>query len=149
MKRFHLVFIAIMCFFIAACGQSDAKDSHGNGISLKDYSGKWVLINYWATWCNPCVKQLATLENIATTHNKTVAVLGVNFNGLPDETLNQVAKDNHITFPLLSTFPLVKINQTQVSDVPVTFVLDPQGKLVATLKGPQTEQAYLTAIHAQ
>lgn len=114
---------------IGACDRSsDARDSKGNPIRLSDYQGKWVIINYWATWCEPCLEEMPALDKLYRHHSNNLVVLGVSQDALSNPELLKTEKKMAIHYPLLSTFPLEKIGIKNISVLPTTFILKPKRK---------------------
>ena len=131
-----------------ACSRGvDARDCHGQAIRLDDYQGKWVFINYWAVWCKPCLTEIPALEKLYQTHKDKIVVLGVSYEALSNRNIRAIAKKLGATFPMLSSFPMEKLGTNNISVLPMTFILDPHGKLYKALKGPQSAQDFLTAIN--
>lgn len=108
--------------------------------------GKWLVVNYWAEWCGPCLTEMPELDKFYREHKKDVLVLGVNYEKWPANALNTFAEKFNISFPLLSDFPREKYRFGATSTLPVTFIISPQGKLVATLNGPQKTEDLLKII---
>lgn len=138
--------IVFLTFLVACSSQPDAKDSQGNAIRLSDYKGKWVVINYWATWCKPCLKEMPALNDLYRNNKSKLVVLGVSYDTLTNTEINTVVKKYAIQYPMLSTFPIDKLGVTHLSVLPLTFIINPAGKLIKTLKGPQTEAQFRKAI---
>ena len=113
---------------------------------LSDYKGKWIVINYWATWCKPCLKEMPALNDLYRNNKNRLVVLGVSYDKLTNEEINDVVKTRSIQYPMLSKFPMDKFGVARVSILPITFIINPEGKLVKTLKGPQTEAQFRQAI---
>lgn len=65
-------------------------------------------------------------------------VLGVNFDALPHAEIEKFTKPMHLQFPLLSQFPIEKFEIKDIPSLPVTFLINPKGRLQRTLYGPQT-----------
>jgi len=148
MKRIfkYCVPIVFLVFLVACSSQPDAKDSEGNAIRLSNYKGKWVVINYWATWCKPCLKEIPALNDLYRKNKSKLVVLGVSYDKLTNTEINDVVKKLSIQYPMLSSFPIDKLGITQLSVLPITFIINPEGKLTKTLKGPQTETQFRKAI---
>lgn len=140
-----LTFI-ILLICLSSCHKApDTIDSNNNPVYLSEYKDKWMVINYWATWCKPCLMELPELNAFHAQYGNKVAVLGVNFDGLPNTDIKHFADRLHLTFPLLSNFPGKKFGIDDISSLPVTFIINPQGKLFKTLYGPQTHKSLLSA----
>ena len=147
MKKIFLSVMLILACLGSGCNkQPDAVDSQGNRLSFSDYRGKWLVVNYWATWCKPCLTELPELNALYSAYADKLVVLGVSFDHLPAAEIQQFAQPLHLKFPLLSQFPTEKFGIKDIPTLPVTFLISPQGKLAQTLYGPQTEASLLTAM---
>jgi thiol-disulfide isomerase/thioredoxin len=104
---------------------------------------QWNVINYWAIWCKPCREEIPELNQLNQIDN--VVVLGVNFDGKVDEALISDAVDLGIAFDIIDD-PASSLNISRPSVLPTTLVLSPEGALVATLVGPQTEESLMAYI---
>lgn len=144
LKIFLRSLLAVSFVSLAACHET--RDSHSNSIKMSDYKGEWVIINYWATWCKPCLKELPELNNIFMIYKNKVMVLGVNYDQLSNEEINKFADKLGITFPVMRSFPIKKYGVTEINTLPVTFIISPEGKLVKTLLGPQTRESLEAAM---
>lgn len=148
MRRFKLCFwfLFISLSLLGACSYPDSHDSTGKKISVSDYKGKWVVLNYWASWCKPCMVELPELNQLYKKYNNQVMVLAINFDSLPDVEINNFAQSLQLDFPLLSQFPKEKWGIAEIPTLPVTFLISPEGKLTATLYGPQTQASLAQAM---
>lgn len=104
----------------------------GETVSLSDFRGEWVLLNFWATWCPPCVKEMPYLEEIAGTRD--VRVLGVNFNE-DEATTREFVSEHGITFPILMDPDDVTLLVYGVRGLPRTFAIAPDGSIAASFVG--------------
>lgn len=135
--------LALFTLFLLGCQQKtniDTYDSKGNTVRLSDYRGKWVIINFWATWCSPCLTELPELNKLYQKYNDKLVVLGVNFDQLANTDIQAFAQKQALHFPLLSQFPLNKLGIKNVQTLPMTVVINQQGKVIQILHGPQTEK---------
>ncbi len=105
----------------------------GETVSLSDYRGKWVLVNFWATWCPPCVKEMPYLQKIAGTRNNIV-VVGINLKE-STETVAKFAADYNITFPVLFNPDDTTLRVYQARSLPRTFVITPDGNIALRVIG--------------
>src|SRR3954453_13130244 len=107
----------------------------GSG-SLKQYRGKVVLLNFWASWCPPCVKELTLLER---THKQMTSkggvVVGINTRDASEDALKFVDRF-HLTFPSLRDGPGDFAEKWGLTGYPETFVLDRKGEIAAARRGP-------------
>ena len=104
---------------------------------------QWNVINYWAIWCKPCREEIPELNQLNQIEN--VVVLGVNFDGKVGEALISDAVDLRIAFDIIDD-PASRLNISRPSVLPTTLLLSPEGKLVATLVGPQTAESIMAHI---
>lgn len=145
-RKWALIFSSVLfSLLLTHCSKPDAHDSEGRPIRLADYHGKWVVINYWATWCEPCLQELPELNKFYRHYSDRAVVLGVSFDSLPSAEIQQLATRLALQFPLLSSFPLEKLGVASVTTLPITFVIAPDGRLQETLHGPQTQASLAKA----
>jgi peroxiredoxin len=117
-------------------------DLHGKAWNLKDLRGKVVLVNFWATWCPPCRKEMPDLEALYLQfQDQGFVVLAIS-----DEdasTVNPFLAERTITYPVLLD-PGRKVNeQFQIEGIPKSFVYDRSGKLVAQSIDMRTQRQFL------
>jgi peroxiredoxin len=118
------------------------KDLSGKTWTFSELRGKVVLVNFWATWCPPCRKEMPDLETLYTRFgSKGFVVLGIS-----DEETAEVEpfiRDHKISFPVLLD-PSRKVNELfVVQGIPKSFVYDRQGKLVAQSIDMRTQKQFL------
>ena len=89
---FSLVLLALIC----GCSQPDIRDTNGQGYRFDDLLGKTLVINYWAVWCAPCVKEIPELVKLAENHDD-VLVFGVNFDMPDPKTMSKQIDDLNIS----------------------------------------------------
>jgi thiol-disulfide isomerase/thioredoxin len=104
----------------------------GESVSLDELRGKWVLINFWATWCLPCVEEMPYLNQVAATRDK--AVLGVNFKESADQAA-AFAADHGIQFPILLAPDEITLLVYGVRGLPRTIVVAPDGTIAGRFAG--------------
>jgi peroxiredoxin len=140
MKQKSLYWLILVLLLLGCKPTADLQDSQGNSLYLSAYKGKWLVINYWATWCHPCLNELPELNALYQQHKNTLMVIGVNFDGLPNAEIRRFAQPLHLTFPLTSQFPLNKFGiKEDIASLPMTFLISPHGRLEKTVYGPQTQ----------
>jgi len=117
-------------------------DLNGKSWTLKDLKGKVVLLNFWATWCPPCRKEIPDLETLY----RRFGPQGLVILGIDDEEAEKVKPfiaQQGITYPVLLD-PGRKVNTLfQIEGIPKTFVYDREGKIVAQSIDMRTQRQFL------
>jgi thiol-disulfide isomerase/thioredoxin len=113
-------------------------DTRGAAHVLKDYRGKWLVLNVWATWCAPCIHEMPELQAFSRARGDAV-VLGVAADGADARRLTRFAASLGVSYPLVAGDPAL-LARLQVRAYPTTLVFNPQGKLAATREGRITRQ---------
>jgi thiol-disulfide isomerase/thioredoxin len=147
MKRLALIALLLIA---AACspdgrGDPDADPFYapdfmlttldGQTVTLSDLRGRWVIVNFWATWCPPCVAEMPALQRIAVAEADRLIVLGINLR--EDEPDVRAFIDAHaITYPILLRPGDRVVIDYLVTGLPQTLVIDPAGEVVLRTFGP-------------
>jgi len=140
-----LVFVAAM--FVLSPALPDAVDFTLQGLdgkpySLSDYRGKWVIVNYWATWCPPCLEEIPDLIDFHEKHKDSDAVvLGVDYEEVNADYLREFVDSHFMSYPVLLMSPDSTTELGPVLGLPTTYIISPTGELVARQEGPVTGAA--------
>jgi thiol-disulfide isomerase/thioredoxin len=121
------------------------KNSDGQLRKLRDYKGKIVLMDFWATWCAPCVQSQPKLQSIQEKY-KDVVVLGMDYNDQENVDLNKYKLRKKLNYEMIMNAE--KIGAVyKVVGLPTVYVIDPTGKIIhAGLGYGEREEAQLTAV---
>ncbi|TDL91938.1 redoxin domain-containing protein [Vibrio vulnificus] len=104
------------------------KTLDGKQVELSDYKGKKVMLNFWATWCPPCKKEMPDMEKYTQQVGDDVVVLAVNID--PENDVQAFVEDNGITFtiPLDSQSAKNPVNERyKILSIPTTYFIDKEG----------------------
>jgi thiol-disulfide isomerase/thioredoxin len=117
----------------------DGKDAQSKQQRLVDYRGKWVLVNFWATWCPPCQEETPDLIALHKAHKDTdLVVIGVAL----ESTRTAVAefvKKYAIPYPIIyGSYTLAEAEVGKVEALPTTYLYDPKGEQVIFQEGGLT-----------
>ena len=133
--------IQLFCLLILfACQKNDIEVFNGSNTNFDKLEGNWIVINYWADWCAPCIKEIPELNEFAD-ENKDIFVFTFNFDHLDQEDLAPIAKKFNIDVPSLVTHPRDIWGIQTPPAVPATFFINPNGELSLSLFRPQTKDA--------
>ena len=103
------------------------KDMNGATVSLADYKGKVILLNFWATWCGPCKIEIPEFIRAYQAHkDKGFVVLGVSIDDTPDQ-LKQFAAQWKVNYPMLLNDESVEQAYGPIYGVPVSFFIGRDG----------------------
>jgi peroxiredoxin len=102
-------------------------DLDGNTVSLTDFRGQGVLLNFWASWCGPCRTEMPYLQEIHEQWSYLgIAVLAVNLEE-SQTTVNNFVTDNNLTFPVLLDTQAEVAKMYSISAIPTTVFIDKDG----------------------
>ena len=136
--------IQLFCILVlVSCQRNDIEVFNGPNTNINDLNGNWVLINYWADWCAPCIKEIPELNDFAA-ENKDIKVYTFNFDELEIDDLKPIAKRFNIKVPSLVTHPRDIWGIATPPAVPATYFINPNGEIAVSLFRPQTKDSLNT-----
>ena len=115
-------------------------DLDGKPVSLSDYRGKWVIVNFWATWCPPCLEEIPDFVDLYEENRDSIMVLGVNYEEVNEEYLREFVDSHMMSYPVMRMDPLPVTPLGPVLGLPTTYIISPQGERVARQEGPVTRE---------
>ena len=152
--RFHIR-LFILSLLIGVTGPTIAeeqadyqlKDLDGVVHKVSDLKGKWLVMNFWATWCPPCIKEMPELESFYQNHPDTAEVWGVSFEMTDPSDIKSFVESLNVTYPILGNGQEPKTGYGTVKVLPTTFIIDRDGKFLHRFEGPITEQDIVEVIN--
>ncbi|KGA94664.1 TlpA family protein disulfide reductase [Leptospirillum ferriphilum] len=146
-KNFFLISgLAIICLislpagFLSRAAADNSQpfrlhDVYGHVIELSAFKGKWVLLNFWATWCGPCLKEIPSLEKLESREASRVVILGVSESLDGKKKLLEFILKHKMTYPVLIDGLGRVADAYRVHGLPYSVLIDPQGRISWTIEG--------------
>lgn len=129
-------------------------NENGKQMSLNDLKGKVVLVNLWATWCGPCIKEMPDLSKVSDElKDKNFRMLGMNiFQQEGSKKVEDFLKTNPVTYTVLDGNREVvdafsEASGSNIEAVPTTFIIDKDGKIAETIVGARPKEVFLSTIN--
>lgn len=147
---FKLSLFVLIMFNFVSCTNTSTQflTVDDQQLDLSQEHGKWLVVNYWTTWCNSCIKNIGVLDQLKKRlKNKNVQVVSINYDFPSKKQLKKLVKHFHIEYPVLLRDPAEQLNLGHVYILPTTFVINPQGHIVAKLKSIRNVDTILRYIH--
>ncbi len=123
--------VAVTAFIVFAAGPAlafDLVDTQGKRHRLADYQGRWVVLNFWATWCVPCLQEIPEIAAFSRAHPRVV-VIGVAMDAENAARVKQFAKKTGHDYPLVLADEGVQKQLGDPRALPTTRIYDPSGKV--------------------
>ena len=116
-------------------------DTDGKTHTLSGYKGKWVLVNYWATWCPPCLEEIPDLIAMHGNKKNNIVVIGIALDYRTTKQVTDFAEGLLVNYPIVLGNPQVVNQIGPVQGLPTTYLFNPDGKMVAQQVGAITREA--------
>ena len=133
------IVVCVLAVVAAGCEpQPRLRFADGSVQAVDAWRGSWLVINYWAEWCAPCWEEVEELNALNEDGVLSAAVIGVNFDRLEGEALQQLIARMGIRFPVALDDPRAIWAYDLPQALPMTVIIDPDGSLRGQFQGPQT-----------
>ena len=142
MKRYLSMLLLLFVLPLAATAVDMPLTAvNGSKVNLNQYQGRWLVVNYWATWCPPCIVEMPELQSFHDEHvDKGAMVIGINAENISKQRLVTFLDDYFITYPNFVAGPTQQSELGLIPGLPTTFMVSPEGEVVARQVGPVTRE---------
>lgn len=125
------------------------EDLSGKEVSLEDFEGKTVLLNFWATWCPPCRKEIPDLINLYKNQQENdIVVIGLSVDKRVSEAqLKKFVSEYEINYPVLDgSDAKIDADYGGIRGIPTTFLIDKKGQIRHKWVGPRTREQFMNEV---
>ncbi len=142
MKFYPSRWLAAMLFWLVAISAHafSLTDTDGRTHRLADYKGKWVLVNFWATWCPPCLEEIPDLVALYENKKNNLMVIGVALDYRNPKQVADFAQAMQVSYPIVLGTSKAISQVGPVEGLPTSYLYNPAGKLVAHQVGGITKE---------
>jgi thiol-disulfide isomerase/thioredoxin len=139
---FYLLALGLMLSLASPLRAADfsVTDTTGKVHKLSQYKGNWVLVNFWATWCPPCLEEIPDLIALHDNKKNKLVVLGIAMDYRSPEQVKDFADSMLVSYPIILGDRKIAAQIGTVDGLPTTYLYNPQGKLVAHQLGAVTRE---------
>ncbi|SNX59475.1 Thiol-disulfide isomerase or thioredoxin [Nitrosomonas ureae] len=133
-NKFSLLILKIVLLLSFQVQAFQFKDATGELHNLEDYKGRWVLINFWATWCAPCLKEIPDLISLYQ-DRKDIMIIGVAMDYSDPQEIMSFVRSLSINYPIVLGDRKIASQLDEISLLPSTYFYDPDGNPAARQLG--------------
>jgi thiol-disulfide isomerase/thioredoxin len=126
----------------------EMRDISGNMVSTASWSGKVVLLAFWATWCPPCRAEIPALIDLQTRYKDKLQIVSISEDDDPPEKILKFVQQKGINYPVVMATPALIDKYGGVPALPTTFVIDTHGRVVQKHMGLRSNDDYEREIKA-
>ena len=132
-RQIIILFIVIL----GGCSRPDFSLLSGQTVRLAEYDNKWIIINYWAEWCKPCLEEVPELNKFYEKVDGKILFYSISYDKETNDALAEQKKRYGINYPVIATEPAPQINIPRPNALPANFLIAPDGTTYGPVLGPQ------------
>jgi len=137
----------LLCSAVSLAAEFSFEDMQGKTHRLSDYRGKWVLVNFWATWCPPCLSEIPELNSLHDAHHdKDLVVIGIAMDYRSSKSVANFAEAHKISYPLVLGNHKIARQIGDLEVMPTSYLYAPNGEQVSYQEGEVTRESVETYI---
>lgn len=122
-------------------------DLEGNSLTLSDFKGKVIILNFWATWCPPCRREIPDFVHLYEKYNEQgLVIIGVNLDRGDSRAVKQFSENYKINYPIVLGNVDVTQDYRGIRGIPTTFVIDRNGDIEEKYVGYQPRATFEIAV---
>ena len=124
-------------------------DTEGQTLTLADFRGKPVLLNFWASWCGPCASEMPAIQAAYEQYGDQIQFVAVNMTGMGGETETSalsLIQQNNYTFPVYFDVDSSAAVAFGVTSIPQTYLIDAEGNIIGGLRGAMSDNVLAEGI---
>jgi len=119
------------------------KDLSGKSVSLSDFAGKMVILDFWATWCPPCRAEMPDFIKLYNEfRQRGLVIVGIAADQGGQQVVEQFVKENQVNYPILMYDMKVISDYGGISGIPTTFIINKKGEIVSQFVGYRDENVF-------
>ncbi len=151
-KIISLSILALLMIGLTSCSGGSSlpkapdftlRDGNGKTYSLSDFKGKMVIIDFWATWCPPCKKEIPDFIDLYSKfHDKGLEILGISVDQGGWMVTNEFATSHGMNYPVMMANRDVVYQYGGISSIPTTYIIDQKGRIAAQFTGYQPREVW-------
>ncbi|WP_246001351.1 peroxiredoxin family protein [Oceanobacillus piezotolerans] len=120
----------------------------GEKVTLSDYRGKAVMLNFWATWCPPCRDEMPDMQNFYDQNDVVVLAVNLTDTEIKKSNVQKFKDEFSLSFPIALDVEGSVALQYRISPIPTTYMIDPEGKITYKGYGAMTYEAMVEKLSA-
>ena len=156
MKKYFIFLLLVFCFLLPSCRKLpetalpsvQLRDLSGKVVDLRQFQGRPLLINFWATWCGPCRIEIPMLNELHKKYSKNqLLILGVSTDDGGPETVQEFQKDVPMLYPVYMSTQAVEEKFGGIFALPTTYFYSKTGQQIDHVVGLQSRDYFEDRIH--